>query len=586
MSTDSGQEQQDGVIDVVCDDDVAEWEAEGGDDDGTDALDELEGVEEAKEAEVFEPWTHKLGTFRNPNKDIEVVFSPMAALKYQWFCKAASDTEMCAMCLCETDDPLYVTDFVVLKQHVDGGYCKFDDDALQEFYMKLADEGKPIPWIWAHTHPGGSPEPSVKDWETLDRYFEHREMSVMVIMSRNGFNTHATLRMKTTRMSEDFKVDMLSIDIPLPVVLMEYNLSFRDAMIERKTDFKVSVDVPISQWREDLKLLHKIEWADASKKPDTPEGIARHLKGLPAVTPASQTDRRASKKLDHDRDGYPAIRHNGYRLAIGGHNCCTKEIVKHRWCKTIDDNWAKNQAELDAACGWQTGLANRYKLRASRPGQANLYHPDVVSSDCINVGDVVSSRFSKAELEVVSRSEQHRTMMVKMRGLSLPDGMGESMKILSEVLPVYQKRHFPESIPTWLWSRIADAMPRQPGKRKKRNNTKAPDVVEVWIDGTPPVQEEQKGGDASTAKGFREIEDLESPWGLTYGELWYHFEEITADDIDRIYHTATTDGVEAASKLVASLLDDKQIGKLTGRQIKADGVKETAEEALAEFYGV
>ena len=62
------------------------------------------------------PWN--LSARRSARAEPCLKFSPLAWLKLQYFCHAG-DTEIGGFGVAADDDPLYVEDFVTVRQHVD-----------------------------------------------------------------------------------------------------------------------------------------------------------------------------------------------------------------------------------------------------------------------------------------------------------------------------------------------------------------------------------------------------------------------------------------------------------------------------------
>ena len=122
-------------------------------------------------------------------------FTPTAWAKLLFF-RDRGPTEIGGFAITEANDLLRVVDFVTVKQDVSVASVVFDDTAVADFFDAQVDAGrKPDQFarIWAHTHPGNSPEPSHTDEETFQRVFGKCEWSVMFILAQNG-KTSARLR--------------------------------------------------------------------------------------------------------------------------------------------------------------------------------------------------------------------------------------------------------------------------------------------------------------------------------------------------------------------------------------------------------
>src|SRR5207248_1895786 len=100
-------------------------------------------------------------------------FAPLAWLKLQWFCHAG-DTEVGGFGVSAAHNPLYIEDFVTVRQRASVASVRFDDAAVADLFDELVDRSlKPDRFarIWIHTHPGRSALPSLTDEETFARGF-------------------------------------------------------------------------------------------------------------------------------------------------------------------------------------------------------------------------------------------------------------------------------------------------------------------------------------------------------------------------------------------------------------------------------
>lgn len=123
-----------------------------------------------------------------------LVFSPLAWMKLQHFCHAV-DVEIAGFAITRPDDPLYVEEFVTVRQKNSAVTVEMDDQAVADFLDRAVDAGLPpsrVMRIWIHTHPGSSPEPSHVDETTFARVFGRCDWAVMFIVDRAG-NTYARL---------------------------------------------------------------------------------------------------------------------------------------------------------------------------------------------------------------------------------------------------------------------------------------------------------------------------------------------------------------------------------------------------------
>jgi hypothetical protein len=121
-------------------------------------------------------------------------FAPLAWLKLQFFCHAGH-TEIGGFGISALGDPLYVEDFVTVRQQVTPLTVRFADDAVSDFFDHCVDAGlKPQRFarIWCHTHPGDSVVPSSRDEETFSNSFGCCDWALMFILGRTG-QTYARL---------------------------------------------------------------------------------------------------------------------------------------------------------------------------------------------------------------------------------------------------------------------------------------------------------------------------------------------------------------------------------------------------------
>jgi hypothetical protein len=130
----------------------------------------------------------------HPEQPETLFFAPLAWLKLQWFCHQG-DTEVGGFGLSAEHNPLYVEDFLTVRQRVTPVSVQFDDVAVADLFDQFVDRGlRPQRFgrLWVHTHPGSSPLPSGPDEETFTGRFGSCDWAVMFILSRTG-QTYARL---------------------------------------------------------------------------------------------------------------------------------------------------------------------------------------------------------------------------------------------------------------------------------------------------------------------------------------------------------------------------------------------------------
>jgi len=121
-------------------------------------------------------------------------FSPTAWAKLVYF-RDKNNNEIGGFGTTGSDDLLYVSNFMTVKQKVSAVSVSFDDEAVANFFDDQVDLGnKPEQFarIWIHCHPGDSPEPSVIDEETFERVFGGCQWAVMFVVGRRN-QTYARL---------------------------------------------------------------------------------------------------------------------------------------------------------------------------------------------------------------------------------------------------------------------------------------------------------------------------------------------------------------------------------------------------------
>ena len=84
------------------------------------------------------------------DKPPTLVFSPLAWLKLKFFCHAG-DTEVGGFAISAEADPLYVEDFVTVRQHTTVVSVEFDDAAVADHFDDAVDAGlAPAPVSYTH----------------------------------------------------------------------------------------------------------------------------------------------------------------------------------------------------------------------------------------------------------------------------------------------------------------------------------------------------------------------------------------------------------------------------------------------------
>lgn len=128
-------------------------------------------------------------------RDAVLRFSPYAWAKLVYM-QNAGDTEVGGYGITGTDDPMLITDFMLVKQECTGATFEFDEKDSVDFLDRMLDYGLP-PWkcqnVLLHTHPGDDPTPSGVDEENFDKNFSHPHWAIFFIIAEKG-NTYCRIR--------------------------------------------------------------------------------------------------------------------------------------------------------------------------------------------------------------------------------------------------------------------------------------------------------------------------------------------------------------------------------------------------------
>lgn len=107
-------------------------------------------------------------------------------------------TEIGAFGISDPQEPLVITDVVLIPQECTAVTVKFDDAGVADFFDAQVDQGRrpeEFARLWLHSHPGDSPAPSSTDEATFTRVFGNADWAVMFILARGGA-TYARLRFR------------------------------------------------------------------------------------------------------------------------------------------------------------------------------------------------------------------------------------------------------------------------------------------------------------------------------------------------------------------------------------------------------
>lgn len=134
--------------------------------------------------------------FANPKKVGTCLrFTPRTWAKILYM-RDKGDSEIGGFGITATEDPLLVTDFVLVPQECTGATVDIEGRDVNDHMNKMMDAGL-APWqcvnIWIHTHPGNCPNPSQTDEDNFKENFGASHWAVFFILAKDG-EEYAQLR--------------------------------------------------------------------------------------------------------------------------------------------------------------------------------------------------------------------------------------------------------------------------------------------------------------------------------------------------------------------------------------------------------
>lgn len=115
-------------------------------------------------------------------------FTAYAYAKLLWM-RDRGPTEVAGYCVTAIEDPLLVTDFVLIKQKCTCVTFDLDTEDIAEYAERMMDAGIP-PWaclnILAHSHPSNCSKPSPTDEKNFKKAFSHPHWAIMLILAEGG----------------------------------------------------------------------------------------------------------------------------------------------------------------------------------------------------------------------------------------------------------------------------------------------------------------------------------------------------------------------------------------------------------------
>ena len=115
------------------------------------------------------------------------------------YMRDVGSTEVAGYGITSTEDPLLVTDFVLIKQKCTGVTFDLDPEDGAEHMERMMDAGL-MPWMYSnilvHSHPGNSPSPSGTDETNFKKAFSHPDWAIMLIIAKDN-SMYCRLKLNT-----------------------------------------------------------------------------------------------------------------------------------------------------------------------------------------------------------------------------------------------------------------------------------------------------------------------------------------------------------------------------------------------------
>lgn len=134
--------------------------------------------------------TEKSSKFIKPQRSYAdtLRISPFAFAK-MIFWRDYGETEVAAYATTKTNDPLFITDFRLIKQQCSFVTFDIDTEDLARDMEQTLDDGL-CPWqthnILCHSHPSNSPDPSDIDEKNFAKAFSHPDWAIMLIIAKDN----------------------------------------------------------------------------------------------------------------------------------------------------------------------------------------------------------------------------------------------------------------------------------------------------------------------------------------------------------------------------------------------------------------
>lgn len=182
----------------------------------------------------------QITTLQSPLAGLKLRIEDHAFLTFQHFRDYRPD-EVTMFGITKLDDPLYVTEFALVKQKVNAASSDCDPEGMVDHICLYMEKGIPplnCERVWFHSHPmtgENSANPSAKDMSTWnDPDNKHKNFMIMGILSKSG---HITCKLRVrgnlssivAGMNSDFCYEL---DIPIEIVKTD---TYTNALVQKIT---------------------------------------------------------------------------------------------------------------------------------------------------------------------------------------------------------------------------------------------------------------------------------------------------------------------------------------------------------------
>lgn len=195
-------------------------------------------------------------------------FTAYAWAKLIWM-RDRGETEVAGYAITGTEDPLLVTDFVLVKQKCTEVTFDLDPEDGVEHAERMMDAGF-MPWqtqnILCHSHPSNCPRPSLTDEENFKSAFSHPNWAIMFIIAKGG-QTYCRLKINTA--PGVIKLLKIEVDYSVPFEGSkedEWNTEYTEKVtkddnwsrytLTEDSDKKIEEDEVDCYWGDDSRVVY------------------------------------------------------------------------------------------------------------------------------------------------------------------------------------------------------------------------------------------------------------------------------------------------------------------------------------------